>query len=219
MAIGILGKKLGMTQIFTDEGKVIPVTVIKAGPCLVLQKKTVKSDGYDAVQIGLVGPTPKRLRGKAVAGHLKKSQAGNISFIREIKGSDMHHLEIGAMVPLALLAENDLINVVGSSKGKGFQGVIKRHHFAGLPETHGTHKKQRSPGSIGMCAYPPKTLRGKRMPGRMGGARTTIRNLTVVRLDLEQNHILVKGAVPGAINGKLILMKGCVGQTADQNAT
>jgi len=213
MTIGILGRKLGMTQIFADDGKFIPVTVIKAGPCLVLQKKTIENDGYNAVQLGLVGPTPKKLRSKAVTGHLKKSSAGTIAFIKEIRGSDMHTLEVGETVPLDLLSEKDHINVTGKSVGKGFQGVMKRHRFAGLPDTHGTHRKQRHPGSIGQCADPAKTFKGMKMPGRMGGVQFTVRNLEIVRIDPENNHILVKGAVPGSIKGKVILTKGQTLQT------
>lgn len=207
MAIGILGKKLGMTQVFADDGRSIPVTVIEVGPCLVLQKKTVENDGYNAVQLGLVGSTPKRLRTKPVSGHLKKSNAGNISFIKEIRGNDLHDLEVGDTVPLDRMAENDLVSVTGQAIGKGFQGTIKRHGFRGLPATHGTHKKQRSPGAIGMCAWPSRTLKGMRMPGRMGGGRKTTKNLQIVRIDPENNLILVKGCVPGSNNGKLIIKR------------
>ena len=207
MAIGILGRKLGMTQVFTEDGRSIPVTVIEAGPCLVLQKKTVEKDGYNAVQLGLVGSTPKRLRTKPVAGHLQKGNAGNISFIKEIRGNEMHDLDVGDTVPLDLLAENDVVNVTGQAIGKGFQGTVKRHGFRGLPATHGTHKKQRSPGAIGMCAWPSRTFKGMGMPGRMGGGQKTVKNLQIIRIDKENNVIFVRGCVPGSRKGKIMIKR------------
>lgn len=207
MTIGILGKKLGMTQIFTEKGNVVPVSVIKAGPCLVLQKKTMERDGYDAVQIGLVGKTPKRLRTKPVSGHFNKSKAGNIAFIKEIRGGEMHTYNEGDTVSMDLFAENELVNITGISKGKGFQGVMKRHGFAGLSATHGTHKKHRSPGAVGQCAWPGRTFKGMRMAGRMGGNRKTIQNLEIIQIIPEKNLILIKGAVPGAYKANLIITK------------
>ncbi|MFC1850708.1 50S ribosomal protein L3 [candidate division CSSED10-310 bacterium] len=215
MAFGILGKKLGMTQIFSDDGQVTPVTVIKAGPCLVLQKKTKAHDGYDAVQLGLIGPTPRRLRTKPALGHVSKSKAGNVAYIKEIRGNEMHQYEVGQIIPLDIFTLNDFVCVTGISKGKGFQGTIKRYRFSGLSATHGTHKKQRSPGAIGQCAWPAKTFKGMKMPGRMGGVKTTIKNIKIVQIIPDKNLILVRGAIPGSTKGKIIVTKKA-GQSSQQ---
>ncbi|MDR3348691.1 MAG: 50S ribosomal protein L3 [Acidaminococcales bacterium] len=197
MAKGILAKKLGMTQIFTDEGRLLPVTVLEAGPCRVLQVKTVENDGYDALQIGF-GPKRKKLVTKPMQGHFDKSGAQPVRFIRELRLAGPAEYQAGQEINVDIFAAGDLIDVTGVSKGKGFAGGIKRHNFHRGLMTHGS-KSHREPGSIGARMSGPggKVFKGKKLPGRMGGVKATVQRLTVVRVDKERSLMLVKGAVPG----------------------
>lgn len=204
MKMGILGRKVGCTQLFDpDTREVIPVTVIKAGPCLVLQKKTVEKDGYNALQIGLIEPNKKKKVNKPLLGHLKKAGAGSASFIREIKG-EFPDLNVGSHITVENFEGVKSVDVIGTSKGKGFQGVVFRHGFGGGPATHGS-MFHRAPGSIGASSFPSRVFKGTRMAGRMGGRRVTIKNLKLIKVDKENGLLVVKGSVPGARNGFLII--------------
>jgi large subunit ribosomal protein L3 len=202
---GILGRKVGMTQIFVEDGTAIPVTVIKAGPCLVVQRKTAKSDGYEAVQIGLVEERPAKVN-KPRAGHFKKAGVAPVRRVEEFDLTPGEELNAGDEVKASIFQEKEWVDVVGTSKGKGFQGVIKRHHFGGGKATHGS-MFHRAPGSIGSSAYPSRVLKGMRAPGRMGGERVTTKNLLVVKVDAEQNLIYVRGAVPGPKTGYVAIRR------------
>jgi len=197
MVDAILGKKLGMTQIFTDNGDVVPVTVLKAGPCVVVQRKTAQKDGYEAVQRGLVElPGPKRLT-KALEGHFKKGGANPVRFLREVRlKADSGEVKVGDKVLVDSFAVNELVDVIGVSKGKGFAGFHKRHHFGGGGGSHGS-MFHRAPGSIGASAFPSRVLKGMRAAGHMGTDRVTARNLRVVQVLSDDNTLLVRGAVPG----------------------
>ncbi len=197
MVDAILGKKLGMTQIFTDNGDVVPVTVLKAGPCVVVQRKTAQKDGYEAVQLGLVElPGPKRLT-KALEGHFKKGGVNPVRFLREVRlKADGGEVKVGDKVLVDSFAVNELVDVIGVSKGKGFAGVQKRHHFGGGGGSHGS-MFHRAPGSIGASAFPSRVLKGMRAAGHMGTDRVTARNLRVVQVLSDDNTLLVRGAVPG----------------------
>jgi large subunit ribosomal protein L3 len=199
---GILGKKVGMTQIFDDRGEVIPVTVIEAGPCFVAQIKTVERDGYTAVQLGFEEGKPKRLTQPQLK-HLQKSNLPALRYLREIRMApeDLADLEEGQKLTVALFEPGEYVDVSGISKGRGFAGVVKRHGFSGGPKTHGQSDRHRAPGSIGACTTPGRVFKGKRMPGRMGGDRVTVQNLEVVMVDPERNLLAIKGAVPGTKNG------------------
>ena len=202
MIHGILGRKLGMTQVFLADGNVVPVTVIEAGPCFVTQVRTIGKDGYEAVQLGF-GEAKKLNRPEK--GHLKTIPAGR--HLREFEVDDVGEVEVGQKIDVSLFAEGDTVDVIGTSKGKGFQGVMKRHHFHGGPKTHGQSDRPRSPGSIGATTTPGRVWKGQRMGGRMGGDRVTVRNLEVIRVDPGRNLILVHGAVPGAREGLLMVRK------------
>ena len=193
MTKGILGKKVGMTQIFTEAGELIPVTVIEATPNVVLQVKTVETDGYNAIQVGF---DDKRevLSNKPAKGHVAKANTAPKRFIREFK--NVEGLEVGAEITVETFAAGDVVDVTGTSKGKGFQGVIKRHGQSRGPMAHGS-RYHRRPGSMGQAADPARVFKGKKLPGRMGGQTTTIQNLEIVRVDADKNVILVKGNVPG----------------------
>ncbi|MGD8397965.1 MAG: 50S ribosomal protein L3 [Anaerolineae bacterium] len=203
---GIIGKKVGMTQIFDDRGEVIPVTVIEAGPCYVAQIKTEQRDGYSAVQMGFEESKPKRLT-NAELKHLQKSNLPPLRHLREFRMApdDLASLEEGQKVTVDIFAEGEMVDVTGVSKGRGFAGVVKRHGFRGGPKTHGQSDRHRAPGSIGACTTPGRVFPGKRMPGRMGGERVTAQNLQVVMVDPERNLLLVRGPVPGAKNGMLLI--------------
>ncbi|MEM1007538.1 MAG: 50S ribosomal protein L3 [Myxococcota bacterium] len=203
MASGMVGEKLGMTQIFKD-GRRIPVTVIKAGPCVVLQKKNHQSDGYNAIQVGF-GPKEARKCNKPALGHFQKAGKGAFHEVVEFRIDKIDDYEVGQEIDLSAFEEGQLVMVTGTSKGRGFQGVMKRHGFAGGRETHGSMNHRR-PGSIGQCAYPARVFRGHRMAGQMGNRRVTVRNLEVVDVDKENNLILLKGAVPGA-NHNFVLIR------------
>jgi large subunit ribosomal protein L3 len=205
---GILGKKVGMTQIFDEQGEVVPVTVIEAGPCFVAQVKTVERDGYSAIQMGFEETKPKRLTRPQLQ-HLQKSNLPALRFLREFRmdDGDMARLQEGQKVTVDLFEVGELVDVIGSSKGRGFAGVVKRHSFHGGPKTHGQSDRHRSPGSIGACTTPGKVVKGMRMAGRMGGERVTVQGLKVVLVDPERNLLAVQGAVPGAKGGLLIIQQ------------
>ena len=202
MIHGIIGRKIGMTQVFRDDGIVEPVTAIEAGPCVVTQIKTVANDGYDAVQLGF-GHT-KRLNSPE-RGHLKK--LGPFKYLREFGVSNIESIQLGQRFDVSLFKEGDLVDMTGTSKGKGFAGVVKRHHFAGGPKTHGQSDRHRAPGSIGATTTPGRVFKGMRMAGHMGNERVTVRKLKVVKADPERGLLLVRGAVPGARNGLLLIRR------------
>src|SRR6185295_12631398 len=196
---GILGKKIGITQIFAADGTAIPVTVVQAGPCLVVQRKTKDTDGYEAVQVGLVEERPARHVTKALQGSFKKAGVPPMKKLMEFRIDDGEEVNAGDQVKASIFAEKDYVDVVGTSKGKGFQGVVRRHHFRGGRSSHGS-MFHRAPGSIGGSSFPSRVYPGMRGTGRMGGKRITIKNLMVVKVDAEQNLIYLRGAIPGAAN-------------------
>lgn len=195
-----LGKKIGMTRIFAEDGTVVPITVIQAGPCKVTQVKTKEKDGYRAAQVAF-GEKRKSLINKPLAGHLKKSGLDATRWLAELKLEDGDNFEVGQTLDVSVLHPGDLVKVTGTSKGLGFQGAVRRHHFAGGPKTHGQSDRHRAPGSVGASSFPSRTFRGQRMAGRMGGETVTVKNLKIVEVDLDHNAFLVKGAVPGKPNG------------------
>jgi large subunit ribosomal protein L3 len=202
---GILGKKVGMTQIFDDTGEAIPVTIIEAGPCYVTQIKVKKTDGYEAIQLGF--GEAKRLN-KPQRGHLPKG-VPDLRYLREIDVDDISAYEVGQKIDAAVFSVGDLVDVTAISKGKGFAGVVKRHRFAGGPTTHGQSDRTRAPGSVGSTSTPGRVWKGLRMAGHMGHERTTVQNLTVVLVDPERNLLALKGAVPGA-KGGLVSVKSAI---------
>jgi large subunit ribosomal protein L3 len=211
MVTGIIGRKVGMTQVFDADGTVHPATVIKAGPCVVVQAKNRQKDGYEAVQIGLVEERPAKV-GKAMAGHYKAANVPPTRVRREVgvaagaeKGAD-GAVKAGDQVLVSIFADGERVDVIGTGRGKGFQGVIKRHHFRGGAATHGS-MFHRAPGSIGASSFPSRVVKGMRAAGRMGGGRVTIRNLKVVRVDPENHLLLVEGGIPGAPEGYVIVRK------------
>ncbi len=206
MSKGILGKKIGMTQVFTAEGRVVPVTVIEAGPCPVVQKKTIATDGYNAIQIGF-SVLRESLSNKPRKGHFQKASLKPMRYVREFRIDDVESFEIGQEVKVDLFTVGDKIDVVGTSKGKGFAGMIKRHNASRGPMAHGS-KYHRRTGSLG-AKGPARVFKGRKLPGRMGGERVTVQNLEVVRVDVDKNLILIKGAVPGA-NKSMIILKPSV---------
>ncbi|MFC2029747.1 50S ribosomal protein L3 [Chloroflexota bacterium] len=203
---GILGMKVGMTQIFDEQGEVIPVTVIEAGPCFVAQVKTVERDGYTAIQMGIGEAKPKSLTRPQLQ-HLQKSNLTPLRHLRELRleEDEISHFEEGQQLTADVFEVGEIVDVTGISKGKGFAGVVKRYGFRGGPKTHGQSDRLRAPGSIGACKTPGRVFKGKRMPGRMGGDRVTVQGLKVVMVDPERNLIAVRGAVPGAKNGLLMV--------------
>jgi len=202
MTQGIIGKKLGMTQIFRDNGKVEAVTAIEAGPCAVVQVKTAAREGYNALQIGF--GQAKRLSSPQ-RGHLK--DLGQFRYLREFRTDDIEGVQVGDRIDVSLFQAGDLVDVTGVSKGKGFAGVVKRHGFAGGPKTHGQSDRHRHPGSIGAGTSPGRVFKGTKMAGHMGSERVTVRKLEVFQADPDRNLLLVKGAVPGAGNGLLLIRK------------
>jgi large subunit ribosomal protein L3 len=205
MTTGILGKKLGMSQVFDTEGKVIPVTVIEAGPCTVIQRKTARTDGYDAVQIGFRQTKAARV-GKPMLGHFQKAGKGAFSALQEIRVEAAEPLDIGAEIKVDIFKEGDVVDVMGHSKGRGFTGVIKRWGFKGGRATHGS-MFHRAPGSIGASAYPSRVIKNMKMAGQYGNERVTILNLRVVGVEPEKNLLLVRGAVPGAKNSLVFVRR------------
>jgi large subunit ribosomal protein L3 len=206
MVTGIIGKKIGMTQLFDQGGRVRPATVIKAGPSVVVQAKTVARDGYEAVQLGLVEERPARVT-RPIAGHFKKADLPPTRILREVASVPGEEpVKPGDQVIVSMFADGDRVDVIGTGRGKGFQGVMKRHGFSGGGASHGS-MFHRAPGSIGASSYPSRVIKGMRGPGRMGGRRVTVRNLKVVRVD-EKNHLLiVQGAVPGAPGSYVLVRK------------
>jgi large subunit ribosomal protein L3 len=206
MVNGIIGKKLGMTQIFADDGSVTPVTVIKAGPCIVVQKKTVNTDGYDAVQLGLVEEKAPRKVNKPTEGHFKRAGVPPTRVLREVRlqGSE-DGTNVGDKVLVDIFNEDDLVEIIGRSKGRGFAGFMKRHGFHGGRATHGS-MFHRAPGGIGASAYPSRVFKGTKMAGHMGNERKTIKNLRVIAVDTDNNLLMIHGAVPGP-NGAYVLIK------------
>jgi large subunit ribosomal protein L3 len=202
MVQGIIGRKLGMTQVFTEDRTVAQVTAIAAGPCLVTQIKRAEKDGYDAIQLGF--GEAKRLNSPE-KGHLKK--LGMFKHLREFPAEDIASIELGQVVDVSIFKPGDLVDVSGISKGKGFAGVVKRHHFSGGPKTHGQSDRHRAPGSIGATTTPARVLKGKKMAGHMGSEQVTVRRLKVVEADAERNLLLVRGGVPGSRNGLVIIRK------------
>jgi large subunit ribosomal protein L3 len=207
MVEGLIGKKIGMSQRFDDDGNVVPVTIIKAGPCTVVQTKTRDKDGYAAVQLGFVEDKGAKRPGKAQVGHFKKSGVPVVRKLQEVGCTEPAELKEGDQVLVDIFEVGETIHVVGTSKGKGFAGVVKRHHFAGGGAAHGS-MFHRAPGSIGASSYPSRVVKGMRMGGHMGDERVTVRNLKVVETDKDNNLLVVKGAVPGARGGYLLIRKG-----------
>jgi large subunit ribosomal protein L3 len=203
---GILGKKVGMTQVFDDSGEVIPVTVIEAGPCFVTQKKTVKQDGYAAIQLGFEEVKPKRLT-QPERGHLRRNNLPPLRHLREIRVSEgeLKNYEEGQKISIGIFEVGEMVDVVGMSKGRGFAGTMKRHGFGGGPKTRGQSDRQRAPGSVGQGTTPGRVYKGKRMAGRMGNQRVSAQSLQVVLVDPQRNLLAVKGSVPGARNGLLLI--------------
>ncbi len=209
MGIGLIGKKLGMTQVFGENGSVIPVTVVKTGPCFVVQKKTVEKDGYDALQVGFEEITKTARVNKPRMGHFKKSNLPPMARLREFRvdSTEIGAYVAGAEIPIDLFAPGDFIDVTGISIGKGYAGVIKRHKFAGAPGGHGTHEFFRHGGSIGNNTTPGRTLKGRKMAGQMGNKRVTVQSLKVVEVRGDTNIVMIEGALPGPRNGYLVLKK------------
>jgi len=204
---GIIGKKIGMSQIFKEDGKVEAVTAVEAGPCCVVQVKTEEKEGYNAVQLGF--GEAKRVSSPQ-KGHLK--DLGKYRYLREFRVDDINELSVGDKVDVSMLEAGDLIDVIGISKSKGFAGVVKRHHFAGGPKTHGQSDRHRAPGSIGATTTPGRVFKGTRMAGHMGADQVTALNLEIVKADPERNLLLVKGAVPGSKDGLLLIKKSSKGK-------
>jgi len=205
MVNGIIGKKIGMTQLFAEDGSVVPATVIKAGPCVVVQRKTKATDGYDSVQLGLVDAAPAKVR-KPLAGHYKKANVPPTRVRREVKLTDADDPKLGDQVLVSMFQNGERVDVIGTSRGKGFQGVVKRHHFAGGAATHGS-MFHRAPGSIGASSFPSRVVKGMRAAGRMGGDRVTVKNLKVAKVDAENNLLILRGAIPGAPAGYVLIRK------------
>ena len=202
MIQGMLGKKIGMSQIFREDGRVVPVTVVQAGPCTITQIKTTVKDGYEAAQVGYA--QVRRLN-KPLRGHL--GSTGLFRYLRELPVNSLEELHVGQEINVNLFQAGEKVDVMGKSKGRGFQGAMKRHGFHGGPRTHGQSDRARAPGSIGANTYPARVLKGKKMAGHMGDTRLTVKNLEVVEVDADRNLLLLKGGLPGAPNGLLIIRK------------
>ena len=205
---GILGAKLGMTQVFDDKNRVVPVTVIKAGPNVVTQIRTVEQDGYSAVQIAYGAIDPRKVN-KPAAGHFEKAGVTPRRHLTEVRTPDADTYELGQELTVEIFTPGQMVDVVGTSKGKGFAGVMKRHNFKGVSASHGSHRNHRKPGSIGASSTPSRVFKGMRMAGRMGGERVTVQGLKVHSVDAEKGLILVKGAVPGA-RGRIVFVRNAV---------
>ena len=203
-SLGIIGKKLGMTQVFLEDGSVIPVTVVEAGPCPVIQKKTKEKDGYDALQLGFLPKKNQRVN-KPRSGHFKKAGTSAFYHTKEFRVEDGSGYELGQEVRVDLFKAGDVVDVTSLSKGKGFAGVIKRHGFHGSPGSHGTHEYFRHGGSVGSATYPHHTFKGLRMPGQLGNRRVTLQNITVVDVKEDQNLLLLRGGIPGSPTGWVLI--------------
>ncbi len=204
MQKALIGKKIGMTQIFDEKGKVVPVTVVEAGPCVVSQLKTVETDGYNAVQMGFGDIKPKHVT-KPLQGHFKKADVAPKRILKEFRFDDCSAFELGQIIKADVFETGDKVDVTGKSKGKGYAGVIKRWNFSRLKESHGTGPNARHGGSMGACSSPSRVWKGKKMAGHLGAEQVTVQNLTVVKVDVENNLIAVKGAVPGPNKGIVVL--------------
>lgn len=204
MQKGLIGKKIGMTQLFDESGKVIPVTVVEAGPCVVVQKKTMENDGYEAVQVGFGDVKVTRVN-KPRAGHFKKADVAPKKVLREFRLADTSALSVGDILKADVFAVGDKVDVVGTSKGKGTAGAIKRWNFSRLKESHGTGPVARHAGSLGACSDPSRVYKGKKLAGHLGAERVTIQNLDIVKVDSENNLIAIKGAIPGPKGGIVVL--------------
>lgn len=204
--IGLIGKKIGMTQVFNEDGKVIPVTVLQVGPCEVVQRKSLAQDGYDAVQLGFERIEEKKLN-KAQLGHYKKHKSNLYRYVKEFRLKVYRDIEENEIFDASMFVPNELLTVTSVSKGKGFAGVMKRHNFRGFEASHGVHESFRGGGSVGQCATPSRIMKGKKMAGHMGAERVTVKNIRVVQVDTEKNLLLVKGAVPGHRNSIVLLSK------------
>lgn len=204
MQKGLIGKKIGMTQLFDESGKVIPVTVVEAGPCVVVQKKTAENDGYEAVQVGFGDVKLSRVN-KPLAGHFKKADVAPKKVLREFRLADTSALNVGDILKADVFAVGDRVDVVGTSKGKGTAGAIKRWNFSRLKESHGTGPVARHAGSLGACSDPSRVYKGKKLAGHLGAERVTVQNLDIVKVDAENNLIAVKGAIPGPKGGIVVL--------------
>lgn len=202
---GIIGRKVGMTQVFDDNGQVIPVTVIEAGPCYVTQVRTAERDGYTAIQLGFDTTKQQRLT-KGQLGHLQRNNLPALRYLREFRMRDnSFEVEEGQEIKVDVFEQGEMVDVIGVSKGRGFAGTIKRHNFGRQPKTHGQSDRERAPGSVGMCATPGRTLKGQRMGGRMGNNRVTVQNLLVQVVDADRNLLAVKGSVPGRKGGIVLI--------------
>jgi large subunit ribosomal protein L3 len=203
---GIIGKKLGMTTVFGEDGQSLPVTLIEAGPCKVVQVKTPDRDGYDALQL-VFEPVKEKRVNKPLLGHFKRAGTGPFRVLREFRDWGKGELKVGAEVKVDIFSPGELVDVIGISKGKGFTGVVKRHGFRGGPKTHGQSDRYRAPGSIGASSNPSRVFKGTRMAGRVGGGRVTVRNLELVKVDSQRNLLAIKGSLPGPPQGYLIVRK------------
>ncbi|HOP86269.1 MAG TPA: 50S ribosomal protein L3 [Syntrophorhabdaceae bacterium] len=209
MGIGLLGKKLGMTQVFDENGNIVPVTVIQAGPCFVIQKKTEKTDGYNAIQFGFDEIKKVKNVNKPMTGHFKKANITPLKFIKEFRVTEeeLESNEIGSQISVDIFQIGEYVDVTGISKGKGFAGVVKRHGFKGSPASRGTHEYFRHGGSIGQNMTPGRTMKGKKMPGHMGNEKVTVQNLKVVEVRGDTNILMIRGAIPGPANGYVVIKK------------
>ncbi len=202
---GLLGKKIGMTSVFSADGKNVPCTVIEVGPCVVTQIKTAEKDGYEAVQLGFVEKKDKHTT-SPMAGHFKKAGVAPQRHLAEFKGFDGEY-KLGDTITVDFFTENDFVDIQGTSKGKGYQGVVKRHGFGGVGQsTHGQHNRLRAPGSVGACSYPAKVFKGMRMAGQMGNEKVTVQNLQVIKVIADHNLLLIKGSIPGS-KGSIVLIE------------
>lgn len=204
--IGLIGKKIGMTQIFDKKGNVIPVTVIQAGPCRVIHRKEKNKHGYDAVQLGFEEIDEKKVS-KPMMGHFKKYNSPAYKYLKEFRLKRYKDINEGEIFDVSMFEEDELLKVTGTSKGKGFQGVMRRHNFHGFKASHGVHESYRGPGSIGQCATPARVFKGKKLPGHQGVDKVSVLNLQVVKVDVEKNLVMVKGAIPGHRNSIVRLRK------------
>jgi len=204
--VGLIGKKIGMTQVFDENGKVIPVTLIQAGPCSVVQKKVVETDGYTAVQLGFEEVVAKKVK-KPLQGHFKKHESKLFRHLKEFRTAEDDQINGGDVLSVDIFKPNEIIKVTGTSKGKGFTGVMKRHKFAGFEQSHGVHESFRGPGSIGQCAQPSRVFKGLKMAGHLGNERVTVKSIKIVKIDLENNLLMLKGAIPGHRNSIVYLTR------------
>jgi len=209
MGLGLLGKKLGMTQVFDEHGNIVPVTVIKAGPNVIIQKKTTTREGYNSLQVGFDEIKKVSRINKPLAGHFKKANIAPVRFLKEfrVKDEDIDAAEVASEVSIGMFAPGDFVDVTGTSKGKGFAGVVKRHGFKGAPASRGTHEFFRHGGSIGAHTFPGRTMKGRKMPGHMGARKVTVQNLKVVDVRGDTNILIIEGAIPGPTNGYVIIRK------------